>query len=219
MQFTLLQHIILWVVPLLFAITVHEVAHGWVASKLGDKTAKMLGRITLNPIKHIDLLGTIIIPIALLLLSHGRFTFGWAKPVPVNFRNLKHIRRDTILVTAAGPVSNFLMALGWAIVAKVGQVIAPGHAWLGAILLGFGSAGIAINLILGIFNLIPIPPLDGSRIVSAILPNRWAYQYNKLERWGFIILLILLVTHVIQFVMYPIFFWAIALITKLFGLL
>ncbi len=188
-ELSFIQKLVVWVLPVVFAITVHEVAHGWVAKLYGDKTASFLGRLTLNPLKHIDILGTIIIP-GLLLLSSTGFIFGWAKPVPVDPRNFKNPRQDMAVVALAGPVSNLLMAIGWALVARVGV-------WIGveAITLPLiytSIAGITINLVLALINLIPIPPLDGSRIVSGVLPLQWAGYYNKLERFGFIILLLLL---------------------------
>lgn len=186
---SLIQRIVVWILPVVFAITVHEVAHGWVAKKQGDPTASMLGRLTLNPIKHIDLLGTIIIP-GLLLLSSTGFIFGWAKPVPVNSRNFKNPKKSMALVALAGPLSNLLMAIGWALIARLGVVIELESVSLPLIYTGI--AGISINLVLALINMIPIPPLDGSRIVSGILPDKWARQYNRLERFGFIFLLILL---------------------------
>ncbi len=186
---TLIQRIVVWVLPVIFAITVHEVAHGWVAKKYGDNTASRLGRLTLNPIKHIDILGTIIIP-GLLLATSAGFIFGWAKPVPVDPRYFKNPRRDMAIVAVAGPLSNLLMACGWAILVKIGVTLSMQGISLPLILMGM--AGIQINLVLALINLIPIPPLDGSRIVTGFLPNRLAWQYNKLERYGFFILVALL---------------------------
>ncbi len=188
-ELSFIQKLVVWVLPVVFAITVHEVAHGWVAKLYGDKTASFLGRLTLNPLKHIDILGTIIIP-GLLLLSSTGFIFGWAKPVPVDPRNFKNPRQDMAVVALAGPVSNLLMAIGWALVARVGVWINVEAITLPLIYTGI--AGITINLVLALINLIPIPPLDGSRIVTGILPLQWAVQYNRLERFGFIILLLLL---------------------------
>jgi Zn-dependent protease len=202
---TLLQRIVVWILPVVFAITVHEVAHGWVAKKYGDNTADMQGRLTLNPIKHIDLLGTIIIP-GLLLITGTGFIFGWAKPVPVDARNFKNPRADMAMVALAGPVSNLLMATAWALIARLGVTIGTSAETISLPLIYTGIAGIAINLVLALLNLLPIPPLDGSRILSGVLPNYWAWQYNKLERFGFIILLILLSTNVLGMILaYPIF--------------
>lgn len=205
-ELTLLQRIAVWILPVIFAITVHEVAHGWVAKKYGDNTASMLGRLTLNPIKHIDLLGTIIIP-GLLLLTFNGVIFGWAKPVPVDPRNFKNPRRDMAIVALAGPVSNMLMAVGWALVARLGVAIGAGVETVSLPLIYTGIAGISINLVLAMINLLPIPPLDGSRILTGILPSYWAWQYNRLERFGFIILLALLYTHTLNLILdYPLYF-------------
>jgi Zn-dependent protease len=202
---TLLQRILVWILPVVFAITVHEVAHGWVAKKYGDNTADMQGRLTLNPIKHIDILGTIIIP-GLLLITGTGFIFGWAKPVPVDPRNFKNPRSDMAVVALAGPVSNLLMAVFWALIARVGVMIGAGTESISLPLIYTGVAGISINLVLALINLLPIPPLDGSRILTGLLPSEWAWRYNQLERFGFIILLVLLSTNILGMILaYPMF--------------
>jgi len=202
-ELSLIQRIVVWILPVVFAITVHEVAHGWVAKKYGDNTASNLGRLTVNPIKHIDLVGTILIPGILLLTGTG-FIFGWAKPVPVDARNFKNPRKDMAVVAMAGPVANLLMALGWAVLARIGVMIGEGFISLPFIYTGI--AGIAINLVLALINLLPIPPLDGSRILTGILPGYWAWKYNQLERYGFIILLILLYTKILNAILaYPMY--------------
>lgn len=202
-ELSLMQRIVVWILPVVFAITVHEVAHGWVAKKYGDNTASLLGRLTLNPIKHIDPLGTIIIP-GLLLLTFTGFIFGWAKPVPVDARNFKNPRRDMAMVAAAGPIANLLMAIVWALIARLGVMI--GVEVISLPLIYTGVAGISINLVLALINLLPIPPLDGSRILTGMLPARWAWQYNRLERFGFIILLLMLYTGVLSTLLaYPMF--------------
>jgi Zn-dependent protease len=184
---------------------VHEVAHGWVAKKYGDNTASMLGRLTLNPFKHIDLFGTIILPGILLITGTG-FIFGWAKPVPVDPRNFKNPLRDMAVVELAGPVANFLMAFGWALIARLGVMIGMQTEAISLPLIYTGIAGISINLMLAMINLLPIPPLDGSRVLTGILPSYWAWQYNRLERFGFIILLVLLYMNVLSLILaYPIF--------------
>lgn len=204
-ELTLLQRIVVWILPVVFAITVHEVAHGWMAKKYGDNTASMLGRLTLNPIKHVDLFGTLIIP-GLLLLSGTGFIFGWAKPVPVDPRNFKNPRHDMAVVALAGPVSNVLMATGWALIARLGVTIGVQAEAISLPLIYTGIAGISINLVLAMLNLLPIPPLDGSRMLTGILPSYWAWQYNRLERYGFVILLILLYTNVLgKILAYPMF--------------
>lgn len=197
-ELTLMQKIAIWTLPVLMAITLHEAAHGWVASKLGDKTALMLGRVTLNPLKHIDPIGTILVPIVLLLL--GGFVFGWAKAVPISPRNFQNPVRDMAWVAVAGPLSNLLMAIGWALIAKLGYMFSmDGHdsMGLGQFLIYSGLAGIAINLVLMVLNLIPIPPLDGSRVLTALLPNTLAYRFNQLEPYGLFILLGLLILGVL----------------------
>ena len=182
-QFTFLQKIVLWAIPTLFAITVHEVAHGWVANKLGDKTAKIMGRLTLNPLKHIDPIGTVLIPI--ILYWAGGFIFGWAKPVPVNPMNFNNPKRDTAIVATAGPVSNLIMTILWALIAKFGILLLQNNVQIGLVLNYMGQIGIFINLIFMILNLIPIPPLDGSKILMGFLSNRVAAKYNLIEPYGF----------------------------------
>ena len=204
-ELTLIQRIVVWILPVIFAITVHEVAHGWVAKRYGDNTASSLGRLTLNPIKHIDLFGTIILP-GLLLMTGTGFIFGWAKPVPVDPRNFKNPLRDMAIVALAGPVSNLLMAVAWALITRLGVTIGAGTEAISLPLIYTGVAGISINLVLALINLLPIPPLDGSRILTGILPSYWALQYNRLERYGFIILLLLLYTNLLGAILaYPMF--------------
>ncbi len=186
-----MQQIAVWAIPVIFAITLHEVAHGWAASRLGDKTALMLGRLTLNPIKHIDPIGTIVVPVALLVM--GGFVFGWAKAVPVDMRNFKNPALDMAKVAVAGPLANLLMAVFWAIVAKTGTVLQTSIPDIGTYLIYTGFAGVSINLILLVLNLLPIPPLDGSRVLSAFLPKKLAWQYNQIAPYGFFILIGLMV--------------------------
>ncbi len=185
-----------WVLPVLFAITVHEVAHGWVARALGDRTAEMLGRLTLNPVRHIDPVGTVLVPC--LLFMAGGFIIGWAKPVPVAVRNLRHPKRDMALVAAAGPAANLLMALIWAVVARLGVVYhhaAAGDPGLVPVfIVSMGVAGIVINTILMVINLLPIPPLDGGRVLAGVLPQPLAARLERLERFGLILVIVLLVT-------------------------
>lgn len=178
-----LQTLLIYIIPLLFAITLHEAAHGWVASKLGDHTARMMGRVTLNPIKHIDPVGTILVPLALLLMPGVGFIFGWAKPVPINFRALRSQKSGMIWVALAGPGANFLMAIGWLILAIISLKLEL------FILYSMARVGIFLNILLAVFNLLPIPPLDGSRVISALLPGPLAYKYGQFEQYGFLILL------------------------------
>jgi Zn-dependent protease len=198
-----IQQILLFAIPLIFAITVHEVAHGFVALQFGDKTAKILGRLTLNPIKHIDPLGTIIVP-CVLYFTTG-FVFGWAKPVPINPRNFSHKRLGAALVSAAGPFANLIMAFIWGLILKIAYSMPASN--FGYAILQMSQIGILFNIILLVLNLLPLPPLDGSRIVSSILPGKIAYYYDKLEPYGFIILLILLVTGVLSKIILPMVFY------------
>jgi Zn-dependent protease len=189
-ELTAVQRVATWILPVLFAITVHEVAHGWVARRLGDPTAYMLGRLTLNPIKHIDPVGTILVPLALVLL--GGFVFGWAKPVPVTWENLRHPKRDMALVAVAGPTANLLMALLWAGAMKIGMLLAGTVDSVAIPLLYMGAAGIMINLVLMVLNLLPLPPLDGGRVVAGLLPGRLSWQFSRIEPYGLMILLAML---------------------------
>ena len=217
LELSLIQKIAVFILPVLFAITVHEVAHGWVANRLGDPTARVLGRLTLNPIKHIDLFGTILVPAILLYL--GGFVFGWAKPVPVDWKNLRRPLRDMALVAAAGPLANAAMALLWAFIGKLSQWLMPvlPSKSLELFLL-MAQAGIVINFILLVLNLIPIPPLDGSRVVSSLLPAKPRYYYNRVEPYGFFILLLLMFTGVLTRVVAPLALLLSSLVFALFGL-
>lgn len=218
MNILILQKFLIWVIPVLFAITLHEVAHGWVALKFGDRTAQMLGRLTINPIKHIDPVGTVIVPTILFFL--GGFIFGWAKPVPVTQRNLRNPKRDMAFVALAGPLANLIMALFWACVAKLGFMFSQNNPKEGLklVMVLMGQAGIFINLILMILNLIPIPPLDGSRIVSSIISNKMDYYYSRLEIYGFVILIILLATGILGQILMPMIAITFHWITTLFNL-
>ncbi|WP_319557569.1 site-2 protease family protein [Thiomicrorhabdus sp.] len=190
-ELSLMQNIAIWALPIIFAITLHEAAHGWMANKLGDPTAKMLGRLTLNPLKHIDPIGTVIVPLALLIFSG--VALGWAKAVPVTMQNFKRPKQDMAWVAIAGPGANLLMAVGWAFIIKLGESLQYSLPEIGVFMVYTGMAGVSINLLLLVLNLIPIPPLDGSRVVSAFLSPKLAWQYNRLEPFGFFILLGLLI--------------------------
>ncbi|MGH8712626.1 MAG: site-2 protease family protein [Casimicrobiaceae bacterium] len=203
MDFSLIETIALYAVPVVFAITLHEASHGYVARIFGDHTAYMLGRVTLNPLKHIDPVGTVIVPLALLLLSKlagGGFLFGWAKPVPVNFGNLRHPKRDMLWVAAAGPAANFAMALLWMVIYRLsssdGALASDGLQLM-------SRAGVLVNVVLMVLNLLPIPPLDGGRIAISLLPRTLSAGYARLEPYGFMIILVLLATNVLNRLMSP----------------
>ncbi len=194
-------------IPVLFAITLHEVAHGWVANKLGDSTAKMLGRLTINPLKHIDPVGTVALPLGMLLVSMltmGQpFAFGWAKPIPVNTRNLHNPRRDMAIVAVAGPLSNFFMALFWVLMMPVFMAVIPDD----NIADGFvtmAQIGLVFNLVLLVLNLLPIPPLDGGRVLAGLVPRNIADVLDKIEPYGFPILLVLLFLGVLDRIIGPV---------------
>lgn len=215
-EFNLIQKIIIWAIPVIFAITVHEVAHGWVALQFGDRTAQMMGRLTLNPIKHIDPLGTIIIPGVLLMT--GGFMFGWAKPVPVTYQNLRKPKSDMAWVALAGPMANLIMAVIWAIVAKMGLVAYSSGIAMGEPMIYMGVAGIMINTMLMTLNLLPLPPLDGGRILVSLLPGPLAWQVGRIEPYGFFILVGLLYFGILSMVLWPLIYAFINLLAMVFSL-
>lgn len=197
----LVQTVAIYAVPVLFAITLHEAAHGYVARYFGDMTAHAQGRISLNPVRHVDVLGTVVVPLAILLLSGGKFFFGWAKPVPVNYSALRRPRQHMAWVAAAGPAANLAMAVFWALLLKASVLVPEGSLTLPLQLTA--EAGILVNLIFMFLNLLPILPLDGGRVLASLLPGRAAWQYSRLEPWGIPLLLLLLVTNVLSFVLEP----------------
>ena len=211
-----LQTLSVWALPILFAVTMHEVAHGWVARALGDSTAEELGRLSLNPIRHIDPIGTILVPLLLLLV--GGFVFGWAKPVPVDMRRLNNPKRDMALVAVAGPLSNLAMALCWALIAKVGTLFYGELNWVSLPLIYMGQVGIAINLILMILNLLPLPPLDGGRVLAGILPDSLASGLARIEPFGLFIVLGLLAFGILGKILGPPYTTLTELITSVFAL-
>ena len=200
MELNVIQVIAIYALPVIFAITFHEAAHAYAAKYFGDLTAYSQGRVSLNPIRHIDPIGTVALPLILLAISKlfgGGFIFGWAKPVPVNFGNLRNPKRDMLWVAAAGPGANLLMALFWALM---------------------GAAGVMVNAIFMVLNLLPIPPLDGGRIVVSLLPYRQAVQFSRIEPYGFIIILVLLFTKLLDYVMWPLVTVTIELVSSLLGI-
>ena len=200
-ELNLISTLFVFVIPVIFAVTVHEVAHGWVASQFGDQTAKSMGRLTLNPVKHIDPVGTIVVP-AIMYFTSG-FIFGWAKPVPVNWRNLGHPRRDMAIVAIAGPAANLLMLLFWAMLAKVIMLLGDDSNHLTQLLFIMCSIGITINIVLMILNLFPVLPLDGGRILTAMLPRNLAISFSRLEPYGLIILVVLLLSGILWKILLP----------------
>jgi Zn-dependent protease len=219
-ELTLIGKIAIFALPVIFAITLHEAAHGYVARYFGDMTAAAAGRVTLNPLKHIDPIGTVLVPLAILLTSKllggGMILFGWAKPVPVNFGNLRRPKQDMLWVAAAGPGVNFVMAVFWALMIQLGHAL--GNDFVSAPLMLMGAAGVFINVILMALNLLPLPPLDGGRIAVSLLPVRQAMQYARLEPYGLFILLGLLFTGVLGIILWPLISLFIGLIALVSGL-
>ena len=201
MDTNVLIEILVYVLPIIFAITLHEAAHGYVARHFGDSTAYMLGRVTLNPVKHIDPIGTIVVP--LLTKVFGGFFFGWAKPVPVNFNNLRSPRWHGILVAFAGPFSNIVQIVIWAIVARVLLSSSDMSGQVAPFWVSIADAGIKVNIMFALLNLLPILPLDGGRIVAGLLPPKMSYAYSRTEPYGLIILLVLVITPVLSWVLGP----------------
>ncbi len=203
------RELVIAAIPILIAITLHEAAHGFIANKLGDPTAKMMGRLTLNPIAHIDLFGTIIVPIMLFVLSSGRFIFGSAKPVPINLYNLRKPRRDSALVAAAGPAANIIVAfLSILLLILVNKIFSLIPSSVGGKILTPVSImlqySISFNIFIAAFNLLPVPPLDGGRIVTSLLPTKHAYQFSKIEPYGILIVLALWFTGIARYIIAPI---------------
>jgi len=207
MELTVIQKIAIYALPVIFAITAHEAAHGYAARYYGDLTADRAGRITLNPLKHIDLFGTILLPAMTIFL--GGILFGWAKPVPVNFGKLRHPKKDMLWVAAAGPAANLIMAIFWLFIVKFAMTLPEN---MGLPLTLMGKAGVGINVVLMVLNLLPLPPLDGGRIAVSLLPNHLAAKFAQLERYGFVILIVLLFTGILNSILGP-------LINLVYGLL
>jgi Zn-dependent protease len=205
MELNPIQNLIVLVPPLLLAITIHEVAHGWAALRCGDTTAKAQGRLSLNPLRHVDPVGTILVPAVLFFL--GGFIFGWAKPVPVNFRHLRQPKRDMALVALAGPGVNLAMALAWGLLMSVGLILMPSLAWVGLPLAYMGNAGVTINIVIGVLNMLPVPPLDGSRVLTGLLPSSFGRFMLQLEPYGLFIVLLMMATGILSVILTPPIEW------------
>lgn len=198
---SLVQTVAIYSLPVLFAITLHEAAHGYVARHFGDLTAHAQGRISLNPLRHIDLIGTLAVPLVILLLTGGRFLFGWAKPVPVNYSALRKPRQHMAWVAAAGPAANLAMAVGWALLLKLASLLPLN--FFSEPMAAMAQAGIIVNVVFMCLNLLPILPLDGGRILASLLPQRMAWRYARLEPWGLPLLVLLLMTNVLDDILNP----------------
>ncbi|RIK92688.1 MAG: site-2 protease family protein [Burkholderiales bacterium] len=217
MEPSLPQLVAVYAIPVILAITLHEAAHAFVAARLGDRTAQQLGRMTINPLRHIDPIGTLLVPALILLASKamgGALLFGWAKPVPIVQSNLRSPRRDMGIVAAAGPGANIAMALGWGLLFKL--LLASGTD--SALAFEMARAGVLVNLALAVLNLVPIPPLDGGRIVASVLPDRAASVYSRVEPWGILLLLALLATGELGGVLMPLVYYGADLVSSVLAL-
>lgn len=217
---SMIQGIAIYALPVILAITLHEAAHGYAAKHFGDNTAELEGRISLNPMRHVDPIGTVVVPLTMFIVSKltlgAGFLFGWAKPVPVNFENLNRPKRDMLWVAVAGPAANLFMALCWALVIKLGLAMPESDFVKPMILMGI--AGIKINVLLMVLNLLPLPPLDGGRMMVSLLPQRMGYYFAHIEPYGLIILLVLLFSGVLGAVIWPIMAEINKIIVLFFGL-
>lgn len=211
-----IQKITIWILPVLFAVSLHEAAHAWMADRKGDSTARMLGRLTFNPLKHVDPIGTILVPAVMILLTG--FAFGWAKPVPVNANNLRNPKKDMMWVAMAGPASNFIMALIWAVLLHLSVMFVDSRSAVSMFFLLMPIAGITINVILGVLNLLPIPPLDGGRIMNGLLSPKASMQYSKIEPYGFFIIIGLMVSGLLSSIIFPVVSWVLTVLSAISGL-
>jgi len=216
MDATTIQKITIWVLPVLLAVSLHEAAHAWMADKKGDPTSRLMGRLTFNPLKHIDPIGTILVP-TLMIVFTG-FAFGWAKPVPVDARNLKDPKKDMMWVAMAGPASNFIMAVLWAIFLNISVMFVDSRSTMSLFFLLMPVAGITINVILGVLNLLPIPPLDGGRIMAGMLSPRASLQYSKIEPYGFFIIIAMMLTGLLSYIIFPVIAVFLMILSAISGL-
>jgi len=211
-----IQKITIWILPVLLAVSLHEAAHAWMADRKGDPTARMLGRLTFNPIKHIDPIGTILVPA--VMLTFTGFAFGWAKPVPIDVRNLSNPKKDMIWVALAGPASNFIMAILWAVFLNISVFFVNSESSVSMFFLLMPVAGITINVILGVLNLLPVPPLDGGRIMAGLLSPKASEQYSKIEPYGFFIVIALMLTGVLSYIIFPVIHVVLMVLSGVSGL-
>lgn len=216
MDASTIQKITIWILPVLLAVSLHEAAHAWMADKKGDPTSRLMGRLTFNPLKHIDPIGTILVP-TLMIVFTG-FAFGWAKPVPVDARNLRNPKKDMMWVALAGPASNFLMAFLWAVFLHISVIFVDSRSAISLFFLLMPVAGITINVILGVLNLLPIPPLDGGRILSGMLSAKVSLQYNKIEPYGFFIIIALMLTGLLSYIIFPVISLVLFILSSVSGL-
>ncbi len=220
MEFNVVQTIAIYALPVLFAITLHEAAHGYVARHFGDMTAYRLGRISLNPLRHIDLVGTIVVPLVILVMTKlaggTGVLFGWAKPVPVNYHALHHPKRDMLWVAAAGPGANLMMALAWMVILRA--VLEMSGTYYSIPIAEMARAGIYVNLVLMVLNLLPLLPLDGGRILASLLPGPAAVTFMRLEPLGFPILLVLLVTNLLGTILLPVIAFSLRFMSEISGI-
>ncbi|WP_424194864.1 site-2 protease family protein [Ampullimonas aquatilis] len=218
MDSSLIQTIAVYALPVIFAITLHEAAHGFAARYFGDSTAYVLGRVSLNPLKHIDPVGTILIPLALFILAKVTggppVLFGWAKPVPVNFGNLRDPKKNMLWVAAAGPASNLLMAMLWVVFFKFQALVGLQESFF----IQMAQAGVMVNIVIMALNLLPIPPLDGGRMLISVLPHKLSWQLSRVEPYGFFILLFLMATHTLSFFINPLMFLGFSFLDLIFKL-
>ena len=216
MDATTIQKITIWILPVLLAVSLHEAAHAWMADKKGDPTSRLMGRLTFNPIKHIDPIGTILVPTLMIVMTG--FAFGWAKPVPVDARNLQNPKKDMMWVALAGPASNFIMAIIWAIFLHISVMFVDSRSAVSLFLLLVPVAGITINVILGVLNLLPIPPLDGGRIINGLLSPQISEKYSKIEPYGFFIIIALMLTGILSYIIFPVIALVLMVLSAISGL-